>query len=184
MDFGPVAYQHAVERRGARGRLARRRLHSFRRAAVGAGMGQRLLEALLAERFQQVIERMAFEGLQGVLVVGRDEDQARLCAYQFRHFEAVQARHLDVEEHQLRLQFRDGLDGLEAVGAFGHDLDIVVARQIFAQHAARQQFIVDDGYPHSCLHHSSSISPVCAGIDIVTSNVAPRRAQCTPASWP
>ena len=119
---------------------------------------------------------MAFERFQGVLVVGRDKDQTRLRADQFGHFEAVQARHLDVEKHQFRLQFRDGLDGVEAVGALGHDLDIVVARQVFAQHAARQQFVIDDGHPHSCLHHASSVSPVCAGIDIVTSNAvaAPR----------
>ena len=147
-------------------------------------MGQRLVEALFAERFQQVVQGMAFERLQGILVVGRDKDQLGLRADQLGHFKAVQARHLDVEEHQLRRQFGDGLDGVKTVGAFGHDVDIVMARQVFAQHAARQQFIVDDGHPHSCLHHASSVSPVCAGMEIITSKWPSRRPQCTLASWP
>ena len=55
--------------------LARRRrasgLHGLARPVQG------LLEALLVEGLEQVVHRVDLEGLEGVLVVGRDEDDDR-----------------------------------------------------------------------------------------------------------
>ena len=43
---------------------------------------------------------------QRIVVVGRDEDHRALYSDQFQHFESIQLRHLNIEEHQVRLIFR------------------------------------------------------------------------------
>ena len=99
-------------------------------AQAGPRALQRALEALRAEGLEQVVHGVGVEGAHGVLVVGGDEDDhRRLRGFdQFQHFEAIQLGHLDVEEEQVRAGFGDGLDGLEAVGAFGHDHEFPGAR--------------------------------------------------------
>ena len=48
-------------------------------------------------------------------------------------------------KQQVRLHLGHGLHRLEAVGALGGDLDVLVRRQHLAQDAARQRLVVDDG---------------------------------------
>ena len=78
----------------------------FRREAALAqprlGSLQRALEAIGAEWLQQVIDRMRVEGAHRVLVVGGDENDGGTGLDQLQHFEAVELRHLDVEEEQVR----------------------------------------------------------------------------------
>ena len=102
-----VADQHALGRsRTAAGRrgssasigsavLARSRSRARR---------ERLLEPLGAERLQQVVDRVHLERAQRVLVVGGDEDDRQVAPEQLEHLEAVELRHLHVEQHQVRLQ--------------------------------------------------------------------------------
>ena len=61
-------------------------------------------EPLVRERLQQVVDRVDLERPQGELVVRRDEDDRHAAAEQLEHLEAVELRHLDVEEQQVRLQ--------------------------------------------------------------------------------
>ncbi len=78
-------------------------------------------QPLRAERLQQIVDRVDFECLQRVLIVRGDEDHGDVAADEIEHLEAVELRHLDVEEQQIRLQFGDDLDRLEAIGALGDD---------------------------------------------------------------
>ena len=60
------------------------------------------------DRLQQVVDRVHLERLDRVLIEGGDEDELRRSTPALeqppRDFEAGQARHLDVEEHEVRLQ--------------------------------------------------------------------------------
>jgi hypothetical protein len=53
-----------------------------------------------------------------MLVVGGDEDHLDSWIQQLEHLEAIEPGHLDVEEHQVRLQLGGGAYRIEAVGAF------------------------------------------------------------------
>ena len=57
-----------------------------------------------------------------------------VAADQLEHLEAIELGHLHVEQHEIGLRLGHGLHRLEAVGAFGDDLDVGMTRQIFAQH--------------------------------------------------
>ena len=78
-----------------------------RRSRVLARVLQGLLEAVAAERLQQVVERVHLEGLERVLVVGGDEDHQSACA---RRRPArmtpkpSHGRHLHVEEDEVGLR--------------------------------------------------------------------------------
>ena len=87
---------------------------------------------------------MDFEGANGVVVVGGDEDYGGSCADQFEDFEAIELGHLNVEEYEVGLQFGDGFDGFEAVGAFGGDFDFGMGGEEFAKDLAGELFVVDD----------------------------------------
>ena len=148
-----VADQHPFERPAAGGGLPQHGVHGRRRGGSGAcaRVRQRDVEPLLAERLEQVIDRVHLERLDGVLLEGGDEDDSRgQCrARQFQHFKPVQLRHLDVEEHQVGPQFGDRLDRFEAVGAFADNVDVGMKAEVFAQYPARKLFVVDDDHPHA-----------------------------------
>ena len=103
------------------------------------------LEALVDERLQQVVERMGVEGVDRVAVEGGDEYDHRHARLRdaAQHLEAVDARHLDVEEHEVRRVGGDGLDGLAAIGALRDDLEILesprAAARARAVRAARRR---------------------------------------------
>ena len=60
---------------------------------------------------------MDVEGAEGVLVVRRHENHVHLAANEIENFEPIQARHLDIEEDQVRLLLGDGLYGFKSVRA-------------------------------------------------------------------
>ena len=99
--------------------------------ALMARVIEALLEAIAAERLQQVVEGVDLEGLQRVLVVGGDEDDHRhlVGADLLDDAEAVDGRHLDVEEYQLRRELLDGADRLHAIGALADHFDVGLLRQ-------------------------------------------------------
>ena len=98
----------------------------------------RLLKALAAERLQQVVEGVDLEGLQRVLVVGRHEDRQRHgVAERGDDLEAVEIRHLQIEQHQVRHVAANGRDGFGAGAARGHDIDIGLVAQHLDQSLAR-----------------------------------------------
>ncbi len=81
-------------------------VHGYPRcgAAEFGRPAHRLREPFLADRFQDVVDCLEIEGLYGeVLVRGDEHDERRLgeTGQQPCHVEAVEARHLDVEEHDV-----------------------------------------------------------------------------------
>ena len=89
---------------------------------------------------------MDLERLDRVLVVGGDEDDQRhpVPAHLLDHLEAVGAGHLNVEEHQVRGEAADGVDGLAAVAALADDLDVGLGREEAGHALARQRLVIDD----------------------------------------
>ena len=109
-------------------------------------MVQRGPESLGAERLQQVIERVNLEGPQGVLVVSRHEDHGRhpVRPERIRQLEPGHARHLDVEEEQIRRGVAEGRDGLRAIRVFAHHLDVLLLAEERQDARPRHRLIVDD----------------------------------------
>ncbi len=87
---------------------------------------------------------MHVEGAQRIRVVRGREDHRHRAAQQLEHLEAVELRHLHVEEHQVGGQLRDRLHRVEPIAAFGDDRDAGVSAEILAHHRARQRLVVDD----------------------------------------
>ena len=131
MHTRAVLYHDALRALAGRTCLGR----DVRRHTAFAQAGPRPLQCALktfrAERFEQVIHSMGVERTHRVLVVCGDEDDHRRLRWfdQFQHLEAIQLRHLNVEEENVRVGFGDGLYGLESVGALGHHKNLGVRRQ-------------------------------------------------------
>jgi hypothetical protein len=93
--------------------------------------------------FQHVIDGAAFERLDRVLVVGRDEHDGALVANVARRFHAGFAGHADVEEGQVRLQFVHHLHGFVAIFGLANDVQLgPYLVQAQAQLVAHQSFVV------------------------------------------
>ena len=114
------------------------------RAEPLARARDRLLESFRAERLQQVVDGVDLERLQRVLIVRGDEDDRLIAAEQLEDLEAVQLRHLHVEQHEIRLQLGHGLDRFEAVRAVRDDLDARVRLRILAHDRPRERLVVHD----------------------------------------
>ena len=75
---------------------------------------------------EQVVEGAKLERRNRVVIERRDKNHRRhLVGSHFgNHVEAVELRHLDVEEHQIGLIGSNRRDGFQAVLAFTYNLDI------------------------------------------------------------
>src|SRR5262249_4572530 len=93
--------------------------------------------------------------------------------------EARLARHLHVEEEQVRLQVLEGPARLRGAGRFADDLDLRVAAQEAAELVARQPLVVHDQRLH--VARGSFAGPAAEGTPAAgmkTSRVAPRGPDC------
>jgi len=72
---------------------------------------QRLVEAVLRKRFQQIIDGMQIKRLECVCVEGGGENDAAAPSGQFQYFQSGESGHLDVEKYQIRVECGDILDG-------------------------------------------------------------------------
>ena len=107
----------------------------------------RLGETLLLDGLQDVIDRVHLEGLDRVLVVRGDENDRRrpLHAGEARDdLEAVEPRHLDIEEHDVGPQLPDRFHGLVPLARFAGDLDAGDRAENALQVLARGRLVVDD----------------------------------------
>ena len=93
------------------------------------GPPHRRLQARLAERLEQIVQGVDLKGPDGVLVVGRDKDDGRRVCQRLDDAKAVQARHLDVQQHQVGRQRLDRLHRLEPVDRFADHLHALQAAQ-------------------------------------------------------
>ena len=107
----------------------------------------------LGDRLQEVVDGIHFEGLHGVLVISRgknEERQARFLLQQaLDHAKAVDAGHLHIQEHQMRIQFAHHAHGFNTVLSLADHFDVgktlqqecqLVASRLFIIHNQRRDF--------------------------------------------
>ena len=106
----------------------------------------RLPEAIVVDRFQQIVERIGVESLERELIIGGYEDHDRHVAAResLQHIEAVDSGHLYVQEDNVRRLRPNRVDCLAAVPAFSTNLYVVELLQPNLQTASRQFLIVND----------------------------------------
>ena len=130
--------QHAEQLFGVFGRFLLRQTlaHTFNR--VG--------QLVFINRLHQVIDRVRFKRADCVFGVGGDENEQRRfdLHHAFDHAEAVETGHLNVEEHQIRLQSLDLADRLTPVGTGVDDLDIFKGLQAHLQALNGKLLVVDE----------------------------------------
>src|SRR5262249_52509149 len=74
------------------------------------------------------------------------EHDRHVASDEIEDVKSVQLRHLHVEKQQIRLEFANDFDSLEAVDALGDDLDPGFGGQILSQRHPRRLLIVDDDH--------------------------------------
>jgi hypothetical protein len=88
----------------------------------------------LIHRLHEVVQRMRLERPDGELVVRRYEDDVRHARRPAgtHHLEAIELRHLDVKEHEVRGKRIERGECLSAIPALAHNLHVVVRREELA----------------------------------------------------
>src|SRR5690606_16490853 len=71
------------------------------------------------------------------------EDHRRLIIDDLQHLEAIDFRHLDIQENDIGLILHDGFCTLKTVVAFGHDGHLGVSLKVLGNHASRQGLIIN-----------------------------------------
>jgi hypothetical protein len=104
---------------------------------------ERLRQALLAERLQDIVHGPDLESLDCVLVVSRDEDDRDRRVEKLHDLEAVEPRHLDVQEDGVRRELSGGLDGFQPVARLPDDRDARDSPEHLPQDRAGRRLVVD-----------------------------------------
>ena len=143
----------------------------FGDGAQAAEFLERAFELFGLDGLEQVIDGVGFEGAQGMLIVGRGEDYEGLDGQTREEFEAVDARHLDVEEEHVDrcvedVERRDGCSGIRR-GA--DDLELREMREQSPQAFDGEGFVVDKvGAQRRRIGHCASPDPSPMGMRMVT----------------
>jgi hypothetical protein len=105
-------------------------------------------EPRTGDRLQQVIDRIRFECLDRILVVGGHEDDVRMrraAAIQvLEKLEAVEPGHPDVQEHDIGRQLRHRVDCARSIRRFADHLDIGLASQHQPDAFAREILVINN----------------------------------------
>ena len=101
---------------------------------------------------------MHLEGAQGELIVGRHENDGGHgpSVELFQHIEAVQLRHLHVQENQVGFVSADGGERVAPVGALAKDFDVRLLVQQLSDPFPRQRFVVHNQRSDFRRHHTSA----------------------------
>ncbi|HVE80023.1 MAG TPA: hypothetical protein VNA89_14250 [Gemmatimonadaceae bacterium] len=111
---------------------------------------QRRRQPPLVEGLQEIVERVDGEGVERVTVVRGHEHHRRhsLGADGAHDGEAIELRHLHVEEDEVRGEAGDLCHRVGAVGTLADDLDVRLVREQRAEPAAGESFVVHDERAH------------------------------------
>ncbi len=105
------------------------------------------LQAGHVDRLEEVVHRIDLERLDRMLVVGGDEDHAGRLGereHAARNLEAGQAGHLDVEEHEVRIDTIEGGERLESIAGLCHDFNLAELSELVTQLLPGELLVVDD----------------------------------------
>jgi len=148
-DFGRL---RGGGRLGSAGELGDELLEAFGGIGLGFDFAFDALngfgDAGLVEGLEDVVDGVHVEGLDGVVVKGRGEDDVGNFEFALDELledaEAVETRHLDIEEDEVGIVFLDEVDGVESVFALGQKIDFREAFEEEGQFLASGLFVVDD----------------------------------------
>src|SRR5690349_5943420 len=113
------------------------------------GLCQRGAQFLRTYRLQQVGHGFRIERLECVFVEGGGEDHRRRRDQgreMSGHFETIDAGHANVQQHDVRRQPVDHVDGLLSVARLARDLEFAGLHDQRAKALARRRLVVDDEY--------------------------------------
>ena len=97
-------------------------------------------------RLDHVVQCIGVERAHRVLVVRRAEDNKRRMVDTLQHVKAGAGRHLDVEQHAVRSQMVDGVDGRTDIIGFTDDVHVRVGGQQRAHlHAGQSRVVHQQG---------------------------------------
>ncbi len=152
-----------TKRAGSRGELAAQ-LAQPSVAHGGLGALDCLVKPLIGERFQEVVEGVHVEGVQGVPIErGHEDDRRHVLRTDGAHdAEPVQLGHLDVEEDQIDPVLFERVDRLAAVARFPDNDDVGIVLQQPANAVPGGRLVVYDQHPNPlhALPHSRVIVAV------------------------
>ena len=154
-----------------------------------ARAGERAREALLGDGLEQIVDGVHLERLHRELIVrGHEDDEGKLplgFLHGVEHLEAVDFRHLHVEDHDVRARLANRGDGARAAQRFAHDLDVRVLREERAKPGERRRLVVDRHDAKSGRHAEGACTGVRrSGSETITSAppFAPLWSESVPAS--
>ena len=107
---------------------------------------QRVGEAAIIHRFQQVVERMPIKRADGIRIKRSDEDSQRhpIDTDRLHDLQAAHLRHLNIKEDDVGAFAFDALHRFDAVRAFANHLEIRSVREQLPHSFAGERLIVDD----------------------------------------
>lgn len=122
-----------------------------------------LREARRLQRLDQIVEGVGLERLDGEFVVRSHEDHERHSVDHVRadHAEAVQVRHLHVQEDEVGTQELERVQGFAARATFPDHDDIGVLAEHLPDAAPGQRLIVDDQHPEVRHREVPSLAVPC-----------------------
>jgi hypothetical protein len=92
------------------------------------------------------MQSMDIECPQNMLLIRRQKNDRRhtFSGQRTQNLKTVQARHVDVEEHNIGRSFQNSLDRGYTVSAFPNDLHVLESTQSMNDAPPRQGLVVDD----------------------------------------
>jgi hypothetical protein len=139
---------------------------------------ERIQKAFFIEWFQQIVERLYLESFQRVPVVGGHKDYSGhlLRVDSFEYSKPIKLEHLNVQEHQVRPQAADRLNGFVSVGALTDQLEISGRPQHFSYQAAGPRLVVNYKQSQSFFVHADA--PLSSG-DLLSDSDNGKRSVAT-----
>ena len=106
-------------------------------------------ETLAPHRLQQIIDGVDIERFSRVALIGGDEDDQRfpLLPQGPDYGEAIQFRHLQIQQDDVRFELQDSRQGFCAGGSFAGDFERRHGLDVLAQNVSRDWFIIGDQNP-------------------------------------
>src|SRR5258705_12557629 len=148
------------------------------------GAPQRGRQLGVAERLQQIVERVHAKRLEREFFVRGDKDDRRhpLGADRADHTEPVDLRHLHVEQDEVGLERFDRLDRRLAVGAVTNGFELRILADQLAQPCAGQGLVVDDEHTqavHGVGRGAACCAPTSNRNGITSVATAPPSGACS-----
>ena len=105
----------------------------------------RLQEVGIADGLEQVIQRVDAEPVNGILVEGGGEHDARVLGNHLAQLQSVQLGHLYVEEQQVHRRLADTVQGVGSIGVLAAQFQEWYLLHIAREQFHCQRFVVNDG---------------------------------------